>query len=215
VSRVLLVCWVLVAGFAAPAGALVQSGQEQEERAVTLAVDDSAGALSVRVGDILTDGGLRDALHSGLPLRILFEVELWQDRFFDSQRGAEEWRATVLYEPLDRTYQIETTESAQPIVATSLAEAGRVLSRVFTVSLRPAEEGRYYYDGQLVVETLSLSDLEELQRWLRGDLGPAATGERSGEDAMGSGVRRIVVRMLGLPARRFKVRTPTFEIGGR
>jgi len=48
-----------------------------EERAVTLAVDDSTGALSVRVGDILSDGGLRDALHSGLPLRILFEVELW------------------------------------------------------------------------------------------------------------------------------------------
>lgn len=212
-SRVLLVCWILVAGFAAPAGALVQSG-DAGEGAVTLAVDDSTGALSVRIGDILSDGGLRDALHSGLPLRILLEVELWKDRFFDSQRGSAEWRATVLYEPLDRTYQIETSGSAEPIVATSLAEAGRVLSRVFTVSLRPTEEGRYYYDGQLVVETLSLSDLEELQRWLRGDLGPAATGEGRGEDAMGSGMRRIVVRMLGLPARRFQVRTPSFEIGG-
>lgn len=214
-SRVALVCWFLVAGFAPPAGALVQADQDRDDRAVSLSVDDSTGALSVRIGDILRDGGLRDALHSGLPLRILFEVELWKDRFFDSQRGADEWRATVLYEPLDRTYQIETTESTGPIVATSIAEAGRVLSRTFTVSLRPEEEGSYYYDGQLVVETLSLSDLEELQRWLRGDLGPAATGEGSGEDAMGSGVRRIVVRMLGLPARRFKVRTPTFDIGRR
>lgn len=213
-SRALLVCGLLFAGLASPGDALAQGGQEPEERAVTLAVNDSTGALSVRIGDILGDRGLREALHSGLPLRILFEVELWQDRFFDSQRGADEWRATVLYEPLDRTYQIETTESAVPVVATSLAEAGRVLGRAFTVSVRPEDEGRYYYDGQLVVETLSLSDLEELQRWLRGDLGPAATGERSGEDAMGSGVRRIVVRMLGLPARRFRVRTPTFEIGG-
>lgn len=211
-SRVGLACWILVVGLVVcPGGVSAQGG---DDRAVALSVDDSTGVLSVRIGDILRDRGLTDALHSGLPLRILFEVELWQDRFFDSQRGADEWRATILYEPLDRTYQIETTESATPIVATSLSEAGRVLSRAFTVSVRPRGEGSYYYDGQLVVETLSLSDLEELQRWLRGNLGPAATGEGTGEDAMGSGVRRIVVRMLGLPARRFNVRTPTFEIGG-
>ncbi len=184
----------------------------QDAQVTTLAVEPGTGALRMEVGNLLEEGGLTRALHSGLPLRILVEVELWSDGFFDSQKGEGAWRASVVYDPLARRYRVGV-EGGGEVVVDSLPAVTRTLQRAFQLSLRPREEGRYYYLGEIRVETLSLSDLEELQQWLRGDLAPAVSGERRVEDAVGSGVRRMLVRMLGLPARRVQVRSPTFEVG--
>lgn len=186
-------------------------GAQEESAPVALEVNED-GALSVEVADLLRDGGLRRALHSGLPLRIRLQVALWRDRFFDSEEGRAEWRATVVYDPLDFTYHVETSSGDGVVTVSTLASAGRALSRRFQVPLRPRPDRRYYYIGTLEVETLSLSDLEELQRWLRGDLAPAVSGEEPVENAVGTGVRRLMVRVLGLPARRYRVRTPTFRV---
>jgi hypothetical protein len=177
-------------------------------------VDEGTGVLSVRLGSILEDGGLQRALSSGLPLRIRVQVELWKDRFFDSQQGRADWRATVVFDPLALNYRVETSADRTVRTVPSLEEVGRILSLSFGVPLRPRDEGRYYYLGSLEVETLSLSDLEELQRWLRGDLAPAVAGEEEVEGAVERGVRRLVVRVLGLPARRYRVRTETFRYDG-
>ncbi len=140
-------------------------------------------------------------------------AELWKDGFFDSQKGRAEWRATVLYDPLEQRYSVATAAGAIELSVDSIAAVRDALQRAFSLPLRPREEGRYYYLGEVQVETLSLTDLEELQRWLHGDLAPAVKGDQSMESAVGRGMRRMLVRMLGLPARRFKVRTPTFEVG--
>jgi hypothetical protein len=80
------------------------------------------------------------------------------------------------------------------------------------VDVRPSRTGRYYYLAKLEVETLSLSDLEELRRWLRGEVGPAVAGSGSPESAVESGVRRVLVRMIGLPTRRMEARSGTFTV---
>jgi hypothetical protein len=119
----------------------------------------------------------------------------------------------VLFDPLEQKYRIATAAGAVELSVDSLADVRDALERSFELPLRPREEGRYYYEGEVLVETLSLTDLEELQRWLRGDLAPAVKGDQTVETAVGRGVRRVIVRMLGLPARRFKVRTESFEVG--
>ena len=96
----------------------------------------------------------------------------------------------------------------------TLEEAQAALQQTLDVPLRPNEPGRYYYLAEVEMETLSLTDLEELQRWLRGDLAPAVSGDEEMDDALGRGIRRLLVRMLGLPARRFQVRSPSFPIQG-
>ena len=173
------------------------------------------GALQILIGDLFpADGALAGAVHSGLPLRIRVVGELWKDGFFDSQRGRAEWRASVLFDPLERRYRIETGGAGTPEIAVdSLSQVEATLEDEFRMPLRPREEGRFYYLGFVEVETLSLSDLEELQRWLRGDLAPAVSGDAEVENAVGRGMRRVLVRMLGLPARRFRVRSPTFDMG--
>ena len=78
--------------------------------------------------------------------------------------------------------------------------------------MRPRTPGRYYYTATLELETLSLSDLEELERWLQGELQPAVTGDRSIPGAVGQGAKRLMIRLLGLPARRLEGRSGKFEV---
>ena len=78
---------------------------------------------------------------------------------------------------------------------------------------RPGADGRWYYVVNAEVETLSLSDLQELRRWLRGELAPTVAGDENVENARARGVWRLVVRVLGLPARRYRDRTPSYRVG--
>lgn len=173
------------------------------------------GEVVVEVGNLLEDPGILDALQSGLPLRISILTQLWRDDFFDDVRGRHEWRATVLFDPLTRRYRVQTGEEGGLIhEVNTLEEARQALQLTLDIPIRPRESGRYYYEADVEMETLSLSDFQELQRWLKGELGPAVTGEDDVGGAMARGFNRVLVRMLGLPARRFQVRSPTFEVGG-
>ena len=77
----------------------------------------------------------------------------------------------------------------------------------------PGADGRWYYVVNAEVETISLSDLQELRRWLRGELAPTVAGDENVENAMARGVRHLVVRVFRLPARRYRDRTPSFRVG--
>ena len=44
------------------------------------------------------------------------------------------------------------------------------LAFAYQVNVRPGERGRYYYAASLELSTLSDSDLDELERFLEGDL---------------------------------------------
>ncbi len=196
--------------------ALPAPGIAQDSGPLRVAVDLESGALEIRLGDLFEEDGLVRALHSGLPLRIQVKAELWKDGFFDSQRGRGEWRASVLFDPLERRYRVVTGgEGAAELSLDSLTEVQGALQATFDLPLRPMEAGRYYYLGQFEVETLSLSDLDELQRWLRGDLATAVNGEERVGTALGRGAHRVLVRMLGIPARRYRVRTERFTFEAR
>ena len=144
-------------------------------------------------------------------MRIRIVAELWKDRLFDSQRGRGEWRASVIYDPLEQRYRV-FIGAAPELPVDSIGGLVKALQDGFSLPLKPGEKGRYYYIGQVAVETLSLSDLEELQRWLKGDLASAVAGSEKVETAVGRGMRRVLVRMLGLPAKRFRVKTASFQV---
>lgn len=198
------------------AGAAPPTLTAQDDRLLFLAVSEDDGSLRMRVGTLFRDQELTQALHSGLPLRIQIDVELWKDGFFDSHRGDADWRASVLYDPLERRYRIATGQgSAAEVIVDSLPQVNEQLEESFRPALRPLEEGRFYYRGVAEVRTLSLSDLDELERWLQGDVAPSTSDEGDVGTAVGRGLRRIFVRMLRLPARRFRVDTEPFAFDPR
>lgn len=177
-----------------------------------------SGVLVLHVGTLFQDQELTQALHSGLPLRIQVRAELWRDGFFDSQRGEADWRASVIYDPLERRYRVAVGEGGTVETALdSLPGVARHLEEGFAPALRPLERGRYYYLGTAEVRTLSLDDLDDLERWLRGDVDPTSREEdgREVSNVVGRGVRRVLVRMLGLPSRRLEFTTPRFEVDPR
>ena len=162
--------------------------------------------------EIFSDESLVEAVLSGLPLRIWVRVQLWKDGFFDNQKDQYEWRASVLFDPLTRRYRVQSSErTGAEVIVNTLEEARSALQLSMNIPIRPREPGRYYYIAAVEMETLSLSDLEELQRWLQGELAPVVSGEGDVESALATGFRRVLVRMLGLPAKRFQVQSRRFE----
>lgn len=190
------------------------SGARGQDRPLLgLEVRETDGRVDIQIGDIFEGGGIRESLESGLPVRVELITELWRDRFFDSQEGRSEWRATIWYDPLAGTYRIET---ANPPVAlsTSPEAALEILRSRVRADLDPSSPGRYYYLGRIQIETLSLSDLEELRHWLQGELAPAIDGDEEVGGALGRGIRRLFVRALGLPALRAQARSDPFDWEG-
>lgn len=176
-------------------------------------VNPATGGLTLNLATFFRDEGLRRALHSGLPVRMEVRVELWRDGFFDQQDGGGVWRASVIHDPVSGSYDV-TLGQEVAVNFPTLQAAGEALEAGFDLDVRPERPGRYYFLAEVELETLSLSDLEELGRWLQGDLGPVVSGDRPAETAVTKGLRRIMVRALGLPARRDRLRTSTFSWPG-
>ncbi len=170
--------------------------------------EGSVAALAAE--GLLRDRALLSAVESGLPLRFHLRVELWERGVFDRLRDAEERRLVMVKDPIDRDYRLDVGGSERRFP--SLLQAQRALEREMRSGLRPNGSGRYYYLAALEIETLSLSDLEELRRWLRGDVRPAVEGRAPPARAVERGLRRVFVRVIGLPTRRYEARSGTFVV---
>lgn len=183
----------------------------QSSLGLTVESESRRGVLHVR--DVLADAELKDAIRSGLPLRLRFRVELWRDATFDDLISSEQWTAVLTFDPLSELYILRTrAEAGRARAFTDFATARAAVETSYTVALRPQRRGRYYYTGSVEIETLSLSDLEELERWLKGELQPAVSGDRSIPGAIGQGARRLFIRVLSLPERRIEARSERFRV---
>jgi len=183
---------------------------QQPPLAVWPRVEDRARAV-LRVGAVLADPALEEATRSGLPIRIRARVELWRDGLIDNLEASESWSTVLLFEPLERQY-IVRPQTGGVKRFNSYAEARASVESEHGMGVAPRRSGRFYYTAVLEIETLSLSDLDELERWLQGELGPAVSGRRSLSDAVGEGAKRLLIRVLGLPTRRVEARSERFRI---
>lgn len=165
----------------------------------------------VRLTDALADRELQDAVQSGLPLRVRFRVELWRDGLIDDLEGAEQWTIVLTFDPLSERFVVRTRANTGRQFP-DYRSARTAVEGAYIVSLRPHQKGRFYYTASVDIETLSLSDLDELERWLRGELKPAVSGERSIPGALGQGARRLFMRVLSLPERRLEARSERFRV---
>lgn len=169
----------------------------------------------MRPVDLLSDSALIRPLLSGLPLRFHFQLELWHDKLLaDGLVSRTNWSLILYQEPLSDEYRLTYSwapESEEWFI--SLEAAAAALQRWYQTA-NPGPDpgsGSYYYEAKLEVEVLSLGDLEELEDWLRGEV---SSGEVSGGGlfgALGRGVKRLFIRLIGLSARKFEARTPSFR----
>ena len=187
---------------------------------VTLAQDSTprGGRAPVVRSENLLESESRwlSALRSGLPVRLHYRVEVWRSRdgWFDDFARQVEWDLVVRHEPLLDQYTLLTIVGLrrQERRYATLDALGAALAFAYQVSMRPEEPGSYYYAASLQISTLSDSDLDELERFLAGDIEEAAEGSKGIGDAVGRGTTRFLLRLAGLPSLRLEARSPRFVV---
>lgn len=201
--RAALVAVALLAGWGAPLHA---------QRRVVLEVTPPAGANGapiVSATNLFGDPDMRDLVRSGFPASLRYRLELWRvGGLFNDLEGQQEWELIVQYDPSAQRYRVVRRQGGRLEDLGSfatLSTAQAMMERPLRATLLPDRNGsRYYYNLSLMVEALSVSDMDQLERWLRGARGGTAAS------ALGSGMRTLMLRMLGGEKRNYGGRSPSF-----
>lgn len=172
-------------------------------------------APTVRSEGLLADARVRDLLVNGFPARIRYTLERWAvKRWFDDLRAAAEWTVVVRHDPLERVFRVYVVNgsSARFVAAfTTLPAADSAIGTQTRTPITPPHRGeRSYYTLRVDVEMLSVNDLDELERWLRGELRPAVRGDRNPGTLLERSARTFLVRVLGGERRRYTARSDRF-----
>ncbi len=194
-------------------------------QAPTLTVTLQSNIPRVRSTGLLSDGKFVGLMRSGFPLRLHYRLELWRVRssWFDQFVREVSWDAVARNDPLADDFVL-IRQGGQVSRYATPEELSAALDIPYVVTLRPptpprpsspgAAGGRYYFIARLEVTTLDDTDLQELSRWLSGDVGPVVSGEGNFGEALARGAQRVLVRLAGLPRQRLEARSPTIRIGG-
>lgn len=166
----------------------------------------------VATARLLADGKFPALMRSGLPLRLHYRLELWRVRgaWFDRFMRDVSWDVVARHDPLADDFILIRPNGRLSRHATDDALA-RALAVPYRIPIATEGNGRFYFLCRLEVTTLNETDLAELDRWLRGEVGPAVAGGGGVGDALARGLQRMLVRMAGLPRLYLEARSPSFQ----
>ena len=171
----------------------------------------------VAAHDMLSSARTKEPLASGFPARFHFLVELWSEGGLTNevQRRAE-YDVLVTFSAMEKKYSVEqlVNEHTFPLGKFDRVEdAEGAVARPTRVPIRALRSNRrFYYRVTLDVEILNSSDLDEVNRWLKGDLKPAFEGERDPGTTLARSFRRLASKLLGGGTTEYEVRSPGFTI---
>ena len=171
---------------------------------------------TVRSQSLVTDGVMLDLLRNGFPARLHYRMERWSTGgWFDDIAAESEWDVVVRYDALSKLFEVYRVVRRQTVLLgrfPTIQEAETAVDAAFPAPIALPRKGRRtYYTLALNIETLSLTELDEVERWLRGELKPAVRGKKNPGTAVGRGVRTVMVRLLGGEKRRYETRSGTFR----
>lgn len=181
----------------------------------SLTVLVQSGVPRVQATALLADGKFVGLMRSGFPLRLHYRLELWRARsgWFDQFVSDWSWDAVANHDPLADDFVLIRTETGAVTRYATGDSLERALEIPYRVRLAPKGSGKFYFLCRLDVTTLNDTDLEELTRWLKGDVSPAVSGEGNVGGALVRGAQRILVRIAGLPRLTLEARSETFTRG--
>ena len=172
-------------------------------------VPSQATPVVVTATGLFGDPDMRELVRSGFPASLRYRLELWRaGGLFNDLEGTHEWELIVQYDPSGQRYRVVRREGGRLEDMGSfatLSTAQAMLERPLKITLAPQRQARrYYYNFVLDISALSVSDMDQLERWLRGVRGGTAAG------AIGSGMRTLMLRMLGGEKQHYERRSSTF-----
>jgi hypothetical protein len=211
VRRLLALAWLLCV---AP---LASVGAQRDSVQLDVVVPQSGAGQegpTILVANLLADSKTRELLRNGFTTQIHFRLELWRrGRWFYDPSGRSEWDVFVSYDPTSQLYNVirqidnQVHENFGGFQTVTSAEAQ--FGKPFRAPLRPRRSGRYYYNLAVDVQSLTESDLDALQQWLRGPSGPAKNNPVT---AIRSGLGTFLSRALGGDKRHYEQRSGRFVV---
>jgi hypothetical protein len=168
----------------------------------------------IAVRGVLSEKPFDELLRSGFPARLHVRAETWTiGRYFDDVKGRAEWDVVVRYDVVDKAYAVAriVNDRVMPLgTYTRFADARAVMELPYLPELPSPRRGqKAYVLVQAELQTLEVSDLDELERWLAGEAGPAVRGKRSPASALTRGLRTLATRVLGGEVRKLEARSAT------
>jgi len=198
--------------FLALVGAVTASRAAAQAPALTVIIQ--SGVARVQTTALLADGKYAGLMRSGFPLRLHYRLELWRSRsgWFDQYIDETPWDAVARHDPLADDFVLIRTGGSVARYGTP-EDLERALELPYRVNLRAKSSGNFYSLCRVEVTTLNDTDLEELTRWLKGDVSPAVSGGGNLGGALARGAQRLLVRIAGLPRLTLEARSETFSRG--
>ena len=172
-------------------------------------------APSVFTPGIVSASHTAELVRNGFPARLHYKIERWTaSGFANDVKARTEWEVIVEYDPLTTKYRVIRATPDRAVLLGEYAELDDAEDKVAEayqprISL-PKKGDKSYYALSLRVEAMSLGDLDEVRRWLRGELRPAMRGKKNPGTAVSSGIRTLFVRLLGGERIEYSATTGTF-----
>jgi hypothetical protein len=171
---------------------------------------------AVQTAGVATASHIAELIRNGFPARLHYKLERWAaGTFVNDVKATEEWEVIVQYDALaDRYRVVRATEDGAVVLGAfaNIKDADARIAEPYRVHIKLPKRGeKTYYALTLQVEAMSLSDLDEVRRWLNGELRPAVRGRKNPGTAITTGVRTLLVRLLGGERLQYKVNTGVFR----
>lgn len=203
----LLVTLLLLAGSSV-------SARAQGGPAIDIRVTAQSYPPLVAVRNVLTEKDYDELLRNGFPVRMHVRAEIWTvGRYFDDIRGRAEWDVIVQYNVVEKSYEVARLVGTRVMSLGSyvhFADARAATELAYLPGLPTPRRGQKgYVLVQAELQALEVTDLDELERWLRGEARPAVRGKRSPASALTRGVRTLASRILGAEVRQLEARSAT------
>lgn len=142
---------------------------------VQVSVEDGTVYVDGRATGLFA-GDLDEALRSGLPARVSVELALYERRagLFDREVRRASWSVSVVFDLLDEIYSV-LDGSGEPLMETAdLAEVEEFVSGFDLwplCAVGDLDPGRgHTLDVEFTVQPLSIDEVRDLERWLRGNV---------------------------------------------
>jgi hypothetical protein len=196
------------------AGSTVVQAQARPEIDIRVTAQSYPPLVAVR--NVLEDAPFGELLRNGFPARLHIRAEVWTvGRYFDDVRGRAEWDVIVQYNVIEKSYEVARVvgDRVTPLGSyLRFADARAASELAYLPALPTPKRGQKgYVLVQAELQTLDVSDLDEVERWLRGEATPAVRGKRSPASALTRGVRTLASRILGGEVRQLEARSPTMR----
>lgn len=190
------------------------------------AVNLEISSASIEKNVITAEISINDSLPSdltghmkkGVPISFDYKLELWRSRagWLDKLEDKAGIVYRLRYDTWDGGYTVISEQSH--LVIENILEEDREASDLvkssgrLTVSIDDTT-GQFYMVGKLTIKTMSLSNLQEVESWLKGEISGAKKPRiKDAPDKFSEFLFNTALKVSGLKNISAEIRTPFFEI---